>query len=450
MGSEGEVIMLSRRVLGAIGCLLATVGHCWAQSATLVEPVVAGECYQIKLDMKLTGEMRGLNQDGAPPLKMEAAGTHEVRERIMAVGVTGLPEKSARIYDRAEAVIVVNKDRIEKNLRPDRKLIVAQRQRDGLLAYCPTGALTQNEMDLTTDHFDILGVVGLLPGKAVSVGDTWKISNTAAQAVCSFDGLTEHTLAGKLESVKDDVATFSVAGTANGIDMGAMVKLSVEARGQFDLKSKRLVELEWNQKDQRDGGPISPATNVQARTVMKRTLIEQPNDLSDAALVSIPDKVPTASMTNLEYHDLKGRFDLLYGREWQITSQSESRLVMRLMERGDFIAQVTITPWSNAGKGKHMTPEEFRTRMNDTPGWELEKELQAGDVPGQGEGRWIHRVSLLGTLDGVNVLQNFYLVAGPEGDQVVVAFSMTPKQADKLGARDLSLVTSMEVPSPKK
>jgi hypothetical protein len=57
---------------------------------------------------------------------------------------------------------------------------------------------------------------------------------------------------------------------------------------------------------------------------------------------------------------------------------------------------------------------------------------------------------MLGQLDGVPVMQNFYLVPGPDGEQVVVAFTLSPKQADKLGARDISLVTSMEVPAPKK
>jgi hypothetical protein len=41
------------------------------------------------------------------------------------------------------------------------------------------------------------------------------------------------------------------------------------------------------------------------------------------------------------------------------------------------------------------------------------------------------------------VIQNFYLVAAPSGEQVVVAVTMTPKQADKLGARDLTLVASL-------
>ncbi len=441
--------MGSGRVLGLIGCLLSVAAPCWAQSVALTEPIAVGDCFAVQIRMHLSGEMRIIKAAEPVPLTMSADARHEVRERVLSLTSTGLVEKSARIYDDAAASITVGTDKTDKILRPERKLIVAQRQRDGLLAYCPTAALTRAELDLTCDHFDLLSLVGLLPGKEVAVGDTWKITNAAAQGLCNFEGLTEQTLTGKLESVKDGVAFFTVTGTANGIDMGALAKLTIEAQGQFDLKSKRLVQLDWRQKDDRDAGPVSPATKVETRTSITRKPIEQPSDLSDAALVSIPDQGdPKPNQTQLEFRDGKDRFELTYGREWQIVSQNASRLIMRLMERGDFIAQVTITPWDPAEKGKPMTLEQFRETMNSTPGWSPEKELQAGEVPAAAEGRKILRLSMLGKLDGVNVMQNFYLVATAEGQQIVVAFTLTPKQADKLGARDLSLVTSMEVPAP--
>lgn len=442
--------MQSGQVLKVIGCLLVAAAPCWAQSASLTEPIAAGDCFAVQIDMKLSGQMRLIKGSDPVTLSLEAKASHELRERVLNLTATGQVERSARIYDKAAATITVGTDKTEKTLRPEHKLIVAHRLRDGLLAYCPTAALSRSELDVTSDHFDLLSLVGLLPGKEVAVGDTWKLSNSAVQGLCNFEGLTEQTLTCKLESVNDGLAVFSVTGTANGIDMGALAKLTIEARGQFDLKNKRLVQLEWVQKDEREAGPVSPATTVETRTSVKRQPIEPPSELSDAALVSVPDKEPKPSQTQLEHRDPKGRFELNYAREWQIVSQNESRLIMRLMERGDFIAQVTVTPWDSAEKGKQMTMEEFRETMNSTPGWNFEKELQAGEVPLQAEGRKILRLSMLGTLDGVSVMQNFYLVATAEGQQIVVAFTLTPKQADKLGARDLSFVTSMEVPAPAK
>jgi hypothetical protein len=67
-----------------------------------------------------------------------------------------------------------------------------------------------------------------------------------------------------------------------------------------------------------------------------------------------------------------------------------------------------------------------------------------------GDGRWIYRISALGKMDGTEVMQNFYLVAGPGGEQVVLLFTMTPKKAMKLGERDLSMAGSIDFPAAPK
>jgi hypothetical protein len=441
--------MRAGRVLGAVVFLLAAVPAGRAETYNLAEAVKAGDCFQLRLDMKLTGELRVFKAGTTVPFKLGATGRHAFPERVLAVGTGGAVEKTARVYETAEAVIRVGDDRSERTLRPERRLVVAQRQKDQALVYSPAGALTRGELDLTAGHFDTLALPGVLPGKAVAVGDTWKVPSGVAQALCNFEGLTEHTLTGKLEGVRDRVATFSLTGTAAGIDLGAVVKLTVQATGRFDLPSRRLVALDWRQKDERGQGPASPATTVESTTTVSRRVIEQPAALSDVALVSVPSEEVPAPMLQLDYRDAKGRFALLHGREWHEVAATDEHVVLRLLDRGDFVAQVTLTPWTSAAPGKHLSPEEFKAAMNDTSGWRPEKELQAGEVP-SGDGHWVYRFSVLGQLDGVSVLQNFYLVAGPGGEQVVLAFTLTPKQVDKLGARDLSLVGSLEVPAAAK
>jgi hypothetical protein len=446
---RGGVAMKAWGVVGSVAVLLVAASIGRSQTYSLVEAAKTGDCFRVQLEMKLTGEMR-IQRDGkVVSMPEEATATHDFTERVLQVSKDGVVEKAARVYASAKAVIVINKDRSERTLRTDRKLVVVQRVKDQTLVYCPAAALSRPELDLTGGHFDTFAMTSLLPGKAVPVGDTWKVPSAVAQAVCGFEGLTEHSLTGKLTEVKDDSATFTVTGTANGIDVGAQVKLSIEATGTFDLKSKRLVGLEWKQKDEREAGPVSPATRLETKTTMLRKPIEQPESLSDVALVSVPgdEKVP-AAMLQLEVVDSKNRFTLYHGREWNLVAQTEDHTILRMMDRGDFLAQVTISPWKPAPPGKHLAVDDFKAAMNAMPGWELDKELQDGEVPV--EGKWAYRYSVLGQLDGVEVLQNFYLVAAPGGEQVVLVFTLSPKQAEKLGARDLALVAGLEVPAPGK
>src|SRR5581483_867524 len=200
------------------------------------------------------------------------------------------------------------------------------------------------------------------------------------------------------------------------------------------------------QKAQRDQGPVSPASTLDITVTLDRKEVAPPAELGDVALVSVPEGFsPPGPMTNLEYRDPKDRFALLHPRDWHLTAATGEHTVLRLMDRGDYVAQVTVTPWTSAKKGEHLTPDQFKAAMRSTSGWRPERELQAGEVPA--EGKYVYRLSEQGLLDGVPVLQNFFLVAAPTGEQVVLTFTLAPKLADKLGARDLSMAASIEVPA---
>jgi hypothetical protein len=438
------------RTLATLGIALAAVQNGWAQPYALSEKSQAGDCFRIQLEMKLSGTIQVIRDGKEVSLQLEAAASHEFPERVLNVGPDGLPDKSARVYEKAKALISVDKDRSERVLRPERRLFVAQRHKDQFLAYSLGGPLTREELELTNEHFDTLALSGLLPGQPVAVGDTWKVANPVVQALCGFEGLTEQDLVCKLEEIKNQSARVSVTGSAAGIDLGALVKLGIQASYSYDLDSKHLTRLEWKQKDERKPGPASPATSVQTTVTLSRSAIEQPASLTDIALVSVPEGFePPLPLTQLELRDAKDRFEMGYGREWQTVSQTNEHLVLRLIERGDFVAQATVTPWTKAEKGKHLSPEEFQQAMEDTPGWDPEQELQSGEVPADG-GKWIYRISALGQLDGMKVMQNFYLVAGPGGEQVVLAFTLAPKQAERLGTRDISMAANLDLPSSRK
>jgi hypothetical protein len=434
------------KTLAGVGMLLALVPSALAKSYTLRETVKPGDCFRIQLDMTLKGEMRFTREGKKRTLPLTATATHRFPERVLSVNKDGAVEKSARFYETAKASIKTGRETSERILRDERRLFIVQCQTDQLLAYSPSGALFRNELELCSEHIDTLNLPGLLTGKSVSLGDTWKISNSVAQLLCHFEGLTEHKLTGKLEEVNGTKAIVSVKGTANGIDLGALVNTTIDARCEFDLNTNRLIKVEWKQKDEREQGPASPAMEVELTTTITRTLIKHPEELSDSALAHVPDglSVPP-QMLQLDYQHPKRIYGLLCTRDWQIVSETDEHLVMRLMDRGDFVAQVTVTPWTKAAPGKHLTPEEFHEAMARTPGWDVEKDLQAGPVATQNE-RWVYRLVQLGKLDGMDVMQAFYLIVHDDGRQVVMAFVMTPKQADRLGTRDLSLAGSLDFP----
>jgi hypothetical protein len=307
--------------------------------------------------------------------------------------------------------------------------------------------MTRPELEVVSEHFDVLAVHELLPGKAVKAGETWALAGGVAQALTGLVGVTKHDLTGKLQKVAGDEATLTFEGSATGVAQGAQVKCGVEATGTYDLKSKRLTKLVWKQKDDRDQGPISPASSLETTVTLSRKAIERPAALDDVALVSVPDGFsPPGPMTNLEFRDPKGRYALVHPRDWHLTTVSADHAVLRLMDGNLWVAQLTVTPWTKAKKGEHLSGDQFKHEMRTSADWRPERELESGEIKSEG-GRWTYRLSEIGQLNGVTVMQNFYLVAAPGGEQVVLTFTLSPKMADKLGARDLTVASSIELPA---
>jgi hypothetical protein len=430
--------MTARRA-AALLLLVCSGSPALAQPVSLTESPRPGDCSRYTLELGLNGHLIVVQDGRKEEIRLEARGRHVFAERTLAVA-DGVGAKSARHYEDAAATAVVDGDRVERALPPDRRLVVAHRHTEGMLCYAPAGPLARDELDLITEHFNPQCLAGLLPGKAVNVGDTWQVGNVAAQTACLFDGLVRNGLVGKLTEVKDGRATFTIDGPAEGIEDGAKVTLTVSAVGKFDLTARRVVELTWRQKDDREQGAASPASRVEATVTLRReVLAQEPKELTDAALAAVPKGDPPAAMTHLRHADPKGRYHLVYPREWHITGQTDTHLVLRLLDRGEFVVQATVGVWKKAEPGKHDAPDEFKKAVAQSPGWTAGKTLEDGELPADG-GRWHYRLTAEGRIGEAPVVQSFHLLAGPQGDQVVVTFSMRPEKLKAVGARDAALV----------
>jgi hypothetical protein len=436
---------MASRLFGILVAVIALPTAAVAQSHNLVEAPAVGECFRVSIETNLSGTMKVVHDGKEEAVKLTAKNEHAILERVLKAD-KGLARKSARYYEKAVCAVAVGNDRFKRGLRDDRRLIVAQRAGDDLLCYSPAGPFTRQELEVASEHFDTLFLTGLLPDKEVAVEGSWKISNATAQAVCLLEGLISHDLTGRLKEVKDGHAIIAISGKASGIELGASVKLEITATLRYDLLSHRLASIEWKQKDLRDQGPASPAIEAESTTIIKRELLgDEPKEFSKAALASVPSEDdPPELLKLLQHTDAASKYSCLYARDWHIVGETENFLVLRLLDRGDFMAQATIAKWKKADAGKHTEPNEFKQSIALAPGWQLDDVIESGEVPTD-EGRWIYRVTAKGELDGAKVIQTYFLLAGANGDQVAITFTMKPGNAAKIGTRDLALVNAIEI-----
>ena len=433
------------RVL-AFACLFAAA-PLFAQGVKLGEQLKPGDHFAYELGLKLDGTMKIDRNGKTQPLPLTGEATIRFVERVESPDAAGAAGKVVRHYSEAKATNSAGGEQSKRELSAERRLTVAVRSATETLHVCPAGPFTRDELDLVGDHFDTLALPLLLPNKELKAGETWAVSDSACQHACQFDGLAKNALKGTLTGVKDGVAAFTVAGTAEGVELAAGVKVSVTATGTFDVASARITGLVWEQTDEREAGPASPATEVRATWTVKRAaLADEPKELSADARAKVPgDKIP-AEMTRLRHAG--GKYTLTYPREWVTVGSTADHLVMRLMVGGEPIAQATVSGWKKAEKGGHSTPAEFSELIARVPGWEPADTSTAGEVPAT-EGKWVYRWSAKGKQDGQPVVQTFYLIAGPSGDQITIAVLSDVDKAAKLGEREAELLLGVSFPEKK-
>lgn len=412
---------------------------------TLKESLPPGTILQNELTLKFDGTMK-LDRNGKiETAPMEGSGSHFYTERIEN------DQKSFRFYHEATSRTAIGFERGERRLDEKHRLIVVERSKGGI-THCSKSPMTRDEHSLVAEHFDSLHVAGLLPEKAVSANDTWPIRDDAASALCLFDAMIRNSLVGKLVSVKGDLATIRVEGTAEGLENGAKVKLSVTASGVFDLSAKRLTGLTWEQTDDREQGPISPAIEAKVKvTLVRRELTDEPKELSASARETIePKNTKFTKWTSLIYRHPDNRFTFVYDANWHAVVQTDTHLVLRYVDRGELITQATITPWKKANMA--LSHEEIAREFVDAtakqPGWEPDKLLWNGSVPTDKSQKIFRRVAS-GKQDGLAVVQSFQLVTHQSGAQVIVTCVVRPELLEKLGTKDAALANAIEFPQAK-
>lgn len=434
------------RFLAAMGCLGLLVGSASAQTAFLGETTTAGDCFQVDLALNVVGKLKVDRGGKVEPLALNAVAKHRFVERTESPDARGAVGKVLRKYSEAKSESRTAGETAKRELAADRTLIVAQRTTAGTLHFSPDGPLTREELELTAEHFDTLCLPGLLPNKEVKVGEVWPVGPEATQQACLLDGLIKSDLNGTVTAVTADAVAFTIAGPVEGVENGAQVKIAVTAKGTFSLKAKRLVELTWQQTDDRAQGPAGPAAEMTATISLTRTLLaEEPKALDAAARAKLPaDDKATAASTKLKFTDADSRFHFTYSRDWHIVGRTQDHLVLRLLDDGSFTAQATITMLKKLSPGQRTTADEFKRMLSAIPNWAPETIADDGLIPLSDAAKQLYRLSIRGKQDGAPVVQTFTLLSGPQGEQLAVTILTPPDKTPKVAGRDVELLKAIE------
>lgn len=442
-------------------CALAVVVVAGVAGARADEGVILrereGGTTRVLIEMRAEGEYRPEAPAGTAkaaaaavkpqPMKIEAR--LDFAERVLLRNPDRSARRSARRVIEAVTAIGDAQGRLLK-LRPEMKILIADRRDMGTVVFCPGGPLTRWELEMVQVPGDPMVLAGLLPTKEVKVGDRWPVSAEAARNLSDYDAIVTNGLEGKLESLDEAEAKIRIGGEVRGSARGGEGTIGFTGRLKFDRKAERIAKVELDRQETRKQGLVEWGLAAKSKLTVERTPLELFPPDSDA-LKDLPlDDDPSREWLLLAPPDSK--YTLEHDRDWHLTRESPRQVVLKRIEKGEMVAQCNLSVGPNAGKGRHQDLEEFRADIKKALGPRFLQIVGAGEVEGGPEGGYLYKVAVSGREGDLGVLWYYYLIAAPDGDQLLATFTLDQESEKRFGDQDRAILETLRwkaTPLPK-
>lgn len=402
---------------------------------------------KIDVLLEIRGDLKIRGDNKVEKLPMQAKGTLGYKERLLHLGddaLTGL--RSLRHYEKAEVDIQVHGDRSHRALPEESRLIAVNRKLENTELYCVEEPLTRDDLDLIEIPCNSLLVEGLLPGYDLPIGSTWPHSDHLLAALLSIDAVSSNDVQSKFVSVEKNMAKIEMAGTVEGAVAGVATEMDIKARYLFDTLQGRIVWMAMIIKERRSIGHVAPGLDAVARLQMTVRPLKSAPELSDEVIARLPT-VDEETRDLLVFESNEHGFAFVYPRSWYIVNEDENLVVMRMIERGDLIAQCNISPLGRKPASHATTLDTLQRDIKSSLGQNFGSFARASEGT-TSSGLTIHEVVAQGTASSQPMQWRYYVVGDESGNRLTFAFTLESSLVPRLGEIDRQIVTSVQFIAP--
>jgi hypothetical protein len=352
------------RWVRTVGCLGALVGAGRAgaeEAVRLQERFPTGYQYGVRTRVELEGSLTLPAAKGKPapkPIAVRGDSAIEYDERVLSVNAKGEVSKTLRFARRMEVRRTVAGQAQQTSLRPGVRRLVLLRHNNIEVPFSPDGPLTWGEIDLVRTDVFTPALAGLLPERAVRVGERWRASTAAVQELTDLERLSEGSLECKFEQVQTvggrRQARVSFRGTVRGTNEDGPNRQRLQGHFTFDLTSNHLNYLQLQGTHSlldKDGNEVG---RVEGRFVMVRQANTRAAELSDTALKGVSVE-PNGDNTLLLYDNPNLGVRFLYPRRWRVGSVGGTQVTLDGADGSGLV--LTLDPLSRVPTGAGFLAE---------------------------------------------------------------------------------------------
>jgi hypothetical protein len=290
---------------------------------TLREQFSPAYQYHVSSRVELAGRLTMPAEKGKEVQSLQVTGQSalEYDERILTRSSDQNVEKTIRYYGRMDFERKVG-DQVQQNsLRPEVRRLVILRHKQVEVPFAPAGPLTWGEIDMVRTDVFTPALAGLLPDKAVKVGNSWQAQPSAVQEITDFEKIEEGGLTCKLESIvslsKRRHARVSFNGTIRGLGDDGLAKHQLDGFFFFDLESNHLSYLSMKGVHSMMDKSGATQGKIEGTFVLTRQPSTRSKELSDEALRGLALE-PNDENTLLLFDNEELGVRFLYPRRWRL------------------------------------------------------------------------------------------------------------------------------------
>jgi hypothetical protein len=398
-----------------------------------------GSYRQAKVVVEVEGKLK-LNADGQEvkhlPLKVQ--GELNYVERVLSQSKQWSEARLVRSYQSAQAKIRLHESDLTNELRPERRIIAVESNAKDSVLFSPQGPLTREELDLIAAPGSGLALEALLPPRATKVGSQWQLGEATASRLLGLEAVSQQDVVCTLDSVKDNIAIISFAGKVSGAVGGVSSDSELKGKLNFDLKQRAVTWLTLACKENRAIGHAQPGFEVVTTLRMVVAPSQPAAALSDKALAGLPLKA-AGGQTLIELDSEAAGFQLRHDRRWSVMLERNDLAVLRLVDRGDLIAQCNITPRSPLAKDEQLSMEGFQDDVKRVLGKNFEEMVEATEESGD-NGLHVLRVVVAGKVGELPIQWTYYHLSDDKGHRASLVFTLESSLLDRFAHIDRELI----------
>jgi hypothetical protein len=395
---------------------------------------------QVRVVVEVTGDLK-VNPDGKEmrhlPITVQA---EQVFVERSLTDNTGKGPSRVRYYRTAEANLKLKDTELPQTLREERRHIIVQATDGRPALFSPLGPLAREELELLDVPGATLPLTALLPTQPVAVGDTWKIADATLARLLCLDMIHQQNVECKLASVDKEVAIIAISGKASGAVEGISSDVELIAKCNFDLRQKCVTWLALAIKENRAVGHAQPGFETVSKIRLVAAPTEAATELSEKSLAGLPLHGQAGEML-VELISKQGGFGLLHDRRWRVMVDQHDATILRLVDRGDLIAQCNISKLPPLEDNAQLTMEGLQQDIEKSLGKNFGSIVEAS-AQVNGQDVRVLRVVVAGVASELPIQWTYYHLSDNEGNRASIVFTIESKLVERFAAIDGEFISA--------